>query len=97
MMLIGCSTLQNCILPIFTSVLTLVKGSQSHWGPFAPKGRNCGSKMDIVPYKNLNSLPTLAHHHSYLWDLTPKCLGCAFCLFMKFGQAIVVRVLMLNF
>ena len=26
-----------------------------------------------------------------------KCPGPAFCLFLKFGQAIVVRVLMLNF
>ena len=30
-------------------------------------------------------------------QLTPNCPGPGFCLFLKFGQAIVIRVLMLNF
>ena len=30
-------------------------------------------------------------------DLTPKLLWPVFCSFMKFGQVILVRVLMLNF
>ena len=29
--------------------------------------------------------------------LTPKVLRVEFCLFLKFGQAILVRILMLNF
>ena len=29
--------------------------------------------------------------------LTPDCRGPRFCLFLKFGQEIVIRVLMLNF
>ena len=33
----------------------------------------------------------------YLKSLTPKCPGLAFRLFLKFGVAIMVRVLMLNF
>ena len=30
-------------------------------------------------------------------ELTPNCPKLGFCLFLKFGQAIVIRVLMLNF
>ena len=34
---------------------------------------------------------------SQCFCLTPNCLGPRFCLFLKFGQAIVIKVLMLNF
>ena len=30
-------------------------------------------------------------------DLIPNCPGPGFCLFLMFGHAIVIRVLMLNF
>ena len=32
-----------------------------------------------------------------VWALTPKVLWLVFSLFLKFGQAILVRTLMLNF
>ena len=37
------------------------------------------------------------HRITRAYFLSPNCLGPGFCLFLKFGQAIVIRVLMLNF
>ena len=36
-------------------------------------------------------------HLDMNYFLTPNCLRPTFCLFLKFRQAIIVRVLMLNF
>ena len=38
-----------------------------------------------------------AYSQRSLYTLIPHCPRPGFCLFLKFGQAIVIRVLMLNF
>ena len=52
-----------------------------------------------LPYLSENEMlaPKKILYETFFSSLTPKCSGHALCLFLKFGQAIVVTVLMLNF
>ena len=90
-----------CFVPIFILILTKIIHNSCF--PRHLFGTNFISmyviKKSKIQYQNsnYNCLPKLQKLTLRILELTPNCPKLGFCLFLKFGQAIVIRVLMLNF